>query len=144
MDIRRVSGVHLVGTTRRVMAEDDDQREGARVSRRAVPEVEVPRPDAGEEMDVSEATVRVDVPSTRPAPTHQEVDRQVQVQVQAMNRDERDTKRVKFAESRDERRQGRKNNISTLTLKYVPTKLAGQTIRMRAAAADTDGEKVQR
>ena len=76
------------------MAEDDDQREGERVSRRAVPEVEVPRPDAGEEMDVSEPTVRVDVPSTRPAPTYQEVDRQVQVQVQAMNSDKRDTKRV--------------------------------------------------
>ena len=93
MDIRRVSGVQTVGTTRRflrcrnrtgeVMAEDDDQREGEQVSSRAVPEVEVPRPEAGEEMDVSEPTVRVDVPPTRPAPTHQEVDRQVQVQVQA-------------------------------------------------------------
>ena len=35
-----------------LMAGDDDQRESERVSSRAVPEVAVPRPEAGEEMDV--------------------------------------------------------------------------------------------
>ena len=35
-----------------LMAEDDDQRRGERVSSRAVPEVEIPRPQAGEKMDV--------------------------------------------------------------------------------------------
>ena len=39
------------------MAEDEDQREGYRVSSRAVSEAEVPRPEAGGQMDVSEPTV---------------------------------------------------------------------------------------
>ena len=42
-----------------LMAEDDDQRQVERVSSRTVPEVEIPRPEAGEEMDVGEPTVRV-------------------------------------------------------------------------------------
>ena len=42
-----------------LMAEDHDQRQVERVSSRAVPEVEIPRPEAGEEMDVGEPTVRV-------------------------------------------------------------------------------------
>ena len=42
-----------------LMAEDDDQRQVERVSSRAFPEIEVPRPEAGEEMDVGEPTVRV-------------------------------------------------------------------------------------
>ena len=54
-----------------LMAEDDDQRQGERVSSRAVPEVEIPRPEAGEEMDVRESTVRVDVPPVQLVPTCQ-------------------------------------------------------------------------
>ena len=46
---------------------------------RAVPEVEFPLPEAGEEMDVSESTVCVDVPPARPAPTYQVGGSQVQV-----------------------------------------------------------------
>ena len=37
-----------------LMAEDDDQGQVERVSSRRVPEVEIPRPEAGEEMDVGE------------------------------------------------------------------------------------------
>ena len=49
-----------------LMSEDDDQRQGERVSSRAVPEAEVPRPEAGEAMDVSDATIRVCDPPARP------------------------------------------------------------------------------
>ena len=42
-----------------LMAEDDDQRQVERVSGTVRPEVEIPRPEAGEEMDVGEPTVRV-------------------------------------------------------------------------------------
>ena len=53
------------------MAVDDDQRQGQLVSSRAVPEVEIPRPEAREEMDVIEPTFRVDVPrTTSPTRTH--------------------------------------------------------------------------
>ena len=44
------------------MAEDDDQRQVERVSGTVRPEVETPRPGAGEEMDVGEPTVRVAEP----------------------------------------------------------------------------------
>ena len=54
--------------------EDDDQRHGEPVSSRAVPETEVPRLDAGEEMD-------------------------------EMNTHDRGSKRVRFAESRCQKRQ---------------------------------------
>ena len=40
-----------------LMAEDDDQRQVERVTSRAVPEVETPRPEAGEEMDVGAVRV---------------------------------------------------------------------------------------
>ena len=40
-----------------LMAEDDDQRQVERVSGTVHPEVEIPRPGAGEEMDVGEPTV---------------------------------------------------------------------------------------
>ena len=47
------------------MAEDEDSRHGGLVSSRSVPEAEVLRPEAGEEMDVRE-------PTARPTPTYQE------------------------------------------------------------------------
>ena len=64
------------------MAEDEDQRQGDRVPSRAVPEVEVPRPEAGEEMNVSEPAVRVSESSSSSR--------------------ERISKRVKFAEDVEE------------------------------------------
>ena len=55
------------------MAEDDDQKQVEPVSSRAVSEVETPRPEAGEEMDVGEPTVRVAGPvEDQPVPTVRE------------------------------------------------------------------------
>ena len=97
-----------------LMAEDDDQRQVERVSSRAVAEVEIPRPDAGEEMDVGEPTVRVAGPvEDQPVPT-------VRVggssssgtqpgsvsRANETNTDDRETKRVRFTESRGQKRQG--------------------------------------
>ena len=45
-----------------VMAEDYDQRQVERASSRTVPEVEIPRPEAGEEMDVGESMVDLPQP----------------------------------------------------------------------------------
>ena len=51
-----------------LMAEEDDQRQVERVSGAA--EVEIPRPGAGEEMDVGEPMVRADgPPEDPPVPT---------------------------------------------------------------------------
>ena len=53
-----------------LMAEDDDQRQVERVSGTVHPEVEIPRPEAGEEMDVGEPTVRaVGAVEDQPVPT---------------------------------------------------------------------------
>ena len=96
------------------MAEDDDQRQSERVSSRAVPEVEIPRPEAREDMDVGEPTVRVAGPvEDQPVPT-------VRVGGSSSSgpragsgsranetiTDDRDTKRVRFTESRGQKRQG--------------------------------------
>ena len=52
------------------MVEDDDQRQVERVLSRTVPEVESPHPEAGEEMDVGEPTVRVvGLVEDQPVPT---------------------------------------------------------------------------
>ena len=52
------------------MAGDDDQRQVERVSGTVHSEVEIPRPGAGEEMDVGERTVVEDQqPVQQPAPT---------------------------------------------------------------------------
>ena len=50
-----------------LMAEDDDQRQVERVSGTVHPEVEIPRPEAGEEMDVGEPTV---VEDQQPTSSH--------------------------------------------------------------------------
>ena len=96
------------------MAEDDDQRQVERVSSRTLPEVEIPRPEAGEEMDVGEPTVRVAGPvEDQPVPT-------VRVggssssgtragsgsRANETNTDDRETKRVRSTESRGQKRQG--------------------------------------
>ena len=62
-------------------------------------------PEAGEEMDVSESTVCVDVPLARPAPTNQVCGSPISgSRAYAMNTDEREC--GKFAESRGRKRQG--------------------------------------
>ena len=93
-------------------AEDDDQRQVERVSGAA--EVEIPRPEAREEVDVGEPTVRVVGPvEDQPFPT-------VRVggssssgtragsgsRANEANTDDRETKRVRFTESRGLKRQG--------------------------------------
>ena len=53
-----------------LMAEDDNQRQVERVSSRAVPEVDIPRPEGREEVDAGEPTVRVAGPEEdQPVPT---------------------------------------------------------------------------
>ena len=53
-----------------LMAEDDDQRQVERVSGTVHPKIELPRPRAGEEMDVGEPTVVEDQqPIQQPVPT---------------------------------------------------------------------------
>ena len=95
-----------------LMAEDDDQREVERVS--VHPEVETPRQGAGEEMDVGEPTVVEDQqPVQQPVPTVR-VGGSSSSGTQAgsgsraneANTDDRETKRVRFTESRGLKRQG--------------------------------------
>ena len=97
-----------------LMAGDDDQRQVERVSSRTVPEVEIPRLEAGEEMGVGEPTIRVAGPvEDQPVPT-------VRVggssssgtragsgsRANETNTDDRETKRVRFTESRGQKRPG--------------------------------------
>ena len=92
-----------------LMAEDDDQRQVERASRRAVPELEIPRPEAGKEMDVGVAgpvgdqpvpTVRVGGSSSSGTRTGSSS------RANETNTDDRETKRVRFTESRGQKRQG--------------------------------------
>ena len=84
----------------------------------------------------------------QPGPTHQEGGSSGSgSRANKMNTDERESKRAKLAESRGQKRQGEdveeleahcgKNNISTLMLRSVPTKLTGWKMsqRMRQAPA---------
>ena len=82
-----------------LMAEDDYHRQVERVSSRTVPEVEIPHPEAGKEVDLGEPTVRVAGPvEDQPVPTVRVVDHQAQepeldqVQVQ-MKRTQKNLKR---------------------------------------------------
>ena len=91
------------------LEEDDDQKQGERVSSRAVPEDEIPRPEAGEEMDVGEPAVRGNVPPVQPAPTYQEGGSSGSgsgSKANEMNTDNRLSKRVRFGDSRRQKRQG--------------------------------------
>ena len=82
-----------------LMAEDYDQRPRHEHSQRIL------LPEAGEEMDVSESTVCVDVPLARPAPTNQVCGSPISgSRAYAMNTDEREC--GKFAENRRRKRQG--------------------------------------
>ena len=78
-----------------LIAEDDDQRQVERVSGTVRPEFEIPRPEAGEEVDVGEPTV---VEDQQPTPTVRRANE--------TNTDDRETKRVRFTESRGQKRQG--------------------------------------
>ena len=96
------------------MAEDDDQRQVERVSGTVHPEVEIPRPEAGEEMDVGEPTVRVvgqmedqPVPTVRVGGSSSSGTRAGSgSRANEANTDDRETKRVRFRESRGQKRQG--------------------------------------
>ena len=107
-----------------LMASDDDQRQVERVTSRAAVEVEneIPCPEAGEEVDVGEPTVvedqRSDSQSTsqsvsQPVPTvrvggssSSGTRSGVCSRAIETNTDDRETKRVRFTESRGQKRQG--------------------------------------
>ena len=97
-----------------LVAEDDDQTQVERVSGTVHPEVEIPRPEAGEEMDVGEPTVVEDQqPVQQPVPTvrvggssSSGTRAGVGSRAHETNTDDRGTKRVRFTESRGQKRQG--------------------------------------
>ena len=90
-----------------LMAEDDDQRQVERASGTVQPEVEIPRPEAGEEMDVGEPTVRVvgpvedqPVPTVRVGGSSSSGNRAGSgLRANEVNTDDRESKRVRFTES---------------------------------------------
>ena len=107
-----------------LMAGDDDQRQVERVTSRTAIEVEneISCPEAGEEVDVGEPTAAEDQqsdPQSAPQPVPQPVPI-VQVggssgsgtrsgigsRASETNTDDRETKRVRFTESRGQKRQG--------------------------------------
>ena len=111
--------------TGELTAEDDDQRQVERVTSRTAVEVEneIPCPEAGEEVDVGEPTVvedqRSDTQSAATvsfkasSPQFEWVDHQaheprsgVGSRASEANTDDRETKRVRFTESRGQKRQG--------------------------------------
>ena len=99
-----------------LMAEDDDQRQVERVSVSVHAEVEIPRPEAGEEVDVGEPTVRVagSEPRSVPRPVEEQPVPTVRVgessgsgtrsgvgsRASETNTDDHEAKRVRVAESR--------------------------------------------
>ena len=99
-----------------LMAGDDDQRQVERVTSRTAIEVqnEIPCPEAGEEVDVGEPTVVEDqqqvqqpVPTVRVGGTSGSGTRSgVGSRASETNTDDRETKRVRFTESRGQKRQG--------------------------------------
>ena len=90
-----------------LMAEDDDQRLVERVSGNVRSEDEIPRPEAGEEMDVGESTVRVvGLVEDQPVPTvrvggssSSETRAGSSSRANEANTDDRETKRVRFTKS---------------------------------------------
>ena len=105
-----------------LMAGDDDQRQVERVSGSVHSEVEIPRLEAGKEVDVGEPTVRVagtetpSVPRTveeQPVPTVRVCGSSgsgtrsgVGSRASEKNTDDREVKRVRVAESRGKKKQG--------------------------------------
>ena len=107
-----------------LMADDDDQRQVERVTSRTVStsEIEIPCPEAGEEVDVGEPTVVKDQQSdpqsvpqsvSQPVPTVRvggssgsETRSGVGSRASETNTDDREVKRVRITESRGQKRQG--------------------------------------
>ena len=97
-----------------LMAEDDDQRQVERVSGTVHPKIEIPRPAAGEDMDVGEPTVVEDQqPVQQPNPTFRVGGSSSsgtrsgsRSRASETNTDDREAKRVRVAESRGQKRQG--------------------------------------
>ena len=110
---------HRIGE---LMVEDDDQRQVERVTSRSVSEVEIPCPEAKEEMDVGEPSVQPQPVRVedQPQPASQPVPkvrvggssssgtraRSVSRAGETSTDDDREVKRVRFAESRGQKRQG--------------------------------------
>ena len=87
------------------------QRQVERVSSRTVPEVEIPDPEAGEEVDVGEPTVRVaGLLEDQPVPTvrvggSSSLGTQSVSRANETNTDDCEVKRVRVADSRGQKRQ---------------------------------------
>ena len=93
--------IALASSWQRTMTRDKSER----VSSRTIPEAV--QPGAGEEIDVGEPTVREGEPTIRPNLTHHENrSSSASSRVNEMNTDDREPKRVRFTESRGEKRQG--------------------------------------
>ena len=124
-----------------LMAEDGGPRQGERVSSRSLLEAEVPRPEDGEDMDVSEPTVRMSEPRARPLPTYPE-----RVASRSVSRSRTAEARRGKETTRRSCKQMRKNNIFTMLSRCVPTKLTGRRCCMgcgrRSVRADADGGTV--
>ena len=102
---RRQMPRHRIGE---LMADDDDQRQVDRVMSRTTSgtEVEIPRPEAGEEVDVGEPTIHVAGPmEEQPVPTVR-VGGSSGSGTRPGNTDDRETKHVRIAQSRGQKRQG--------------------------------------
>ena len=89
-----------------LMAEDDDQRQVERVSSRTVPDLEIPRPEAEEEMDVGEPSVDLPRSVPQPVPTvrvggSSSSGTRSGSRANEMNTDDCDMKRVSVTESHD-------------------------------------------
>ena len=116
-----------------LMAGDDDQRQVERVTSRTAIEVEneIPCPEAGEEVDVGEPTA-VENQQSDPQSVPQSVSQPVLIvrvggssssgtrsgvgsRASETNTDDRETKRVRFTESRGQKRQG--EDVEELTAK---------------------------
>ena len=131
------------------MASDDDQRQVERVTSRTEVEVEneISCPEAGEEVDVGEPMARVSGPETQsvPRPVEEQPIPTVKVsgssgsgtrsgvgsRASETNTDDREAKRVRFTESRGQKRQvkmlknwqqRRKNNILMQMLRCLHTR----------------------
>ena len=118
-----------------LMADDDDQRQVERVASRTISEVETPCLEAGEEMDVGEPSVQPQSvhEEDQPQPVPQSVSQPVPIvrvggssssgtRARSGSRanevstdDDREVKRVRFAESRGQKRQG--EDVQELTAK---------------------------
>ena len=142
-----------------LMAGDDDQRQVERVKSRTAVEVEneIPCPEAGEEVDVGEPTVVEDQQSD-PQSVPQSVSQPVPIvrvggssgsgtrsgvgsRASEANTDDRETKRVRFTESRGQKRQG--EDVEELAAKAEEQHLdadvevpAHKTLRVEDVVAD--------